>query len=217
MSPRTRADTQRIREARREAIFDAARRVFARSGLAATRMQHIAAEAGVSQGLIYHYFPDKNALFTTIVEGALRETASLTARERQGQGSAWQRLERLCQVMLAGVIEYPEYPLVIVHAFTIAAPEEARKAVENNGRQALRDLVALVQEGQREGTVVTGDPVELALAFTATLQGVALSRLQAKGREAAGTPGDPGTEAHLPKAETILRLLRAGRDASEPR
>jgi len=211
MSPRTRANNRRIKEARREAIFDAARRVFARNGLAATRMQHIAAEAGISQGLIYHYFPDKETLFTTIVEGALRETAALTARALQEHGSAWQRLERLCHVMLTGVLEYPEYPLVVVHAFiTSAAPEGARAAVDHHGRHALRDLVALIREGQGEGTVVAGDPVELALAFTAAIQGVGLSRLQASKPAADGARTDLGTRTHFPKAETILRLLKPG-------
>ena len=210
MSPRTRAQNRRIKEARREAIFDAARRVFARNGLAATRMQHIATEAGISQGLIYHYFPDKQTLFTTIVEGALRETAALAARTLQEQGSAWQRLERLCQVMLTGVLEYPEYPLVVVHAFTSAAPKAARAAVEHHGRHALRDMVALIREGQRERTVVAGDPVELALTFTAAIQGVALSRLQAGKPAKDRPPGDLGRHAHFPRAETILRLLRPG-------
>ena len=199
MSPRTAAANQQIKDARRETILSAARKVFARHGLAATRNSDIAAEAGVSQGLLYHYFPTKESLFTTIVEDALRETAALTAGALQSPGSAWQRLHRLCEQMLAGVVEYPEYPLVILQAFTrVAVPVEARAAVESYGEQTFRDLVALLREGQAEGHVVAGDPVELALAFTACIQGVALSRLEST------TPGAPS-----PRAETILRLLRA--------
>lgn len=197
--PRTAAVYRQIKDARRVTILDAARKVFARNGLAATRIGDIAAEAGVSQGLLYHYFPDKDALFTEIVAAALRETAALTAGARRSPGSAWQRLHRLCEEMLAGVLEYPEYPLVILQAFTSrAVPEEARAAVDEYGQQTFRDMVALIREGQAEGRVVAGDPVELAIAFTSCIQGVALSRLQAR------TP-----DARLPGAETILRLLRA--------
>src|SRR5258708_3816771 len=165
MSPRTAAANQQIKDARREIILDAARKVFARHGLAATRSGDIASEAGVSQGLMYHYFPSKDALFTTIVADALRETARLTAGARQGAGSAWERLQRLFEQMLAGVVEYPEYPLVILQVYTNAAvPTEARAAVEAYGQQTFRDLVALLRDGQVEGHVVAGDPVELALA-----------------------------------------------------
>lgn len=199
MSPRTAAANQQIKDARRDAILDAARKVFARNGLTATRIGDIAAEAGVSQGLLYHYFPNKDVLFTTIVESALRETAALTAGALRSSGPAWQRLRRLCEEMLDGVVAYPDYPLVILQAFiSEAVPAEARAAIEAYGQQTFQDLVALVREGQAEGEVVAGDPIELVMAFTACIQGVALSRLQ----------GNAGA-APRPGAETILRLLRA--------
>ena len=81
-------------ETRRDAILAAARRVFARNGLAATRTSDIAAEARISQGLLYHYFPTKENLFTEIVEAAMRETVVLTTRAAQAPGQAWPRLEQ---------------------------------------------------------------------------------------------------------------------------
>lgn len=62
MSPRSAAANQHIKDVRREALLIAARRVFARKGLAATRVSDIAAAADVSQGLVYHYFATKEAL-----------------------------------------------------------------------------------------------------------------------------------------------------------
>ena len=199
MSPRTAEAYRLIKDTRREEILAAARRVFARNGLAATRIGDIATEAHISQGLLYHYFPTKEALFTAIVEGALRETAALTFRARMQDGAAWQRLQQLCEQLVSGVLEDPEYPLVIVQAFTSeAVPEQARAAVQRYGQQTLQDIVALIRQGQAEGRVVVEDPVELALVFTACIQGVALTRMQGHPREGS-----------LPRAETILRLLRA--------
>ncbi|MBI3970663.1 MAG: hypothetical protein HY332_05190 [Chloroflexi bacterium] len=93
-------------------------------------------------------------------------------------------------------------------------PEGARAAVEGYGRQTLQDIVALIREGQAEGQVAGGDPVELALAFTACIQGVALSRLQATAPDAscssaARRPAAGSGTRGLPRAETILRLLTA--------
>jgi len=199
MSPRTTAANQQIKDARREAILNAALKVFARNGLAGTRSGDIAAAAGVSQGLLYHYFPSKEALFTEIVEAALRGTAALMASALASPGSAWERLHRLCEQMLAGVVEDPEYPLVILQTFTSeAVPEEARAAYEQFAQPSFQHLVALIQEGQREGEVVDGNPAELALVFTACIQGIALSRLEGNG------PSVPA-----PRPEAVLRLLRA--------
>ncbi len=199
MSPRTAEAYQQIKDTRREEILAAALRVFARNGLSATRIGDIAAEAHISQGLLYHYFPNKEALFTAIVEGALRDTAALASDALLGTGSAWQRLQGLCQQLVGRVLEYPEHALVIMQAFiSEAVPEEARAAVDDYGQRTFQDIVALIREGQADGQVVAGDPAELALAFTACIQGIALTRLQ----------GDP-REVFLPSADTILRLLRA--------
>ena len=199
MSPRTPETYQQIKDVRREAIVAAARHVFARNGLAGARISDIAAQARISQGLLYHYFGSKEVLFTAIVEEALRETAALTTRALRQPGSAWERLERLCQEMLAGVLESPEYPLVILQAFTSeTVPDEARAAVRTYGAQTMRDLVALVRAGQEQGQVAEGDPVELAVTFTACIQGAALSRLQGSGSGASAL-----------RSETLLRLLRA--------
>ncbi len=51
---------------RRRAILDAAVRVFARQGFHACRVSDIADEAGVAYGLLYHYFPSKEEVLSTL-------------------------------------------------------------------------------------------------------------------------------------------------------
>jgi AcrR family transcriptional regulator len=57
-------------EARRRAILDAALIVFAENGFAGTRMDDVAARAGVAKGTLYLYFEDKKALFQGLVHDA---------------------------------------------------------------------------------------------------------------------------------------------------
>ncbi len=59
MSPRKEEQNQQIRDERREEILQAALRVFARKGLVAAKITDIANAAGLSHGLIYHYFSSK--------------------------------------------------------------------------------------------------------------------------------------------------------------
>ena len=58
---------RRMREDRRRRILSEAVRLFATRGLGATRVGDIAAAAGMSQGLLYHYFASKEEIFTDIV------------------------------------------------------------------------------------------------------------------------------------------------------
>jgi AcrR family transcriptional regulator len=53
---------------RLDQILDAATRVFARTGLEASKMSEVAAEAGVSQGTLYNYVESKEALFRLLLD-----------------------------------------------------------------------------------------------------------------------------------------------------
>jgi len=57
-----------LKSDRRVSILDAAERCFARSGFHGASMQDICAEAGMSPGNLYRYFPSKEAIISGICE-----------------------------------------------------------------------------------------------------------------------------------------------------
>ncbi|HZC05111.1 MAG TPA: TetR/AcrR family transcriptional regulator [Ktedonobacterales bacterium] len=59
---------QQQAEERRNQLIDVALELFGQRGIEATRVSDIAQAAGVAQGLLYHYFPSKDALLSAIVE-----------------------------------------------------------------------------------------------------------------------------------------------------
>src|SRR5512140_961015 len=60
---------------RRDDILEAAERCFVRSGFHQTSMQDICAEAGMSAGNLYRYFPSKEAIIAGICERNRAEAA----------------------------------------------------------------------------------------------------------------------------------------------
>jgi AcrR family transcriptional regulator len=54
-------------DARRDLILDAARRVFVRSNPSTASTSEIAREAGVTRGLVHHYFGTKRELYLAVV------------------------------------------------------------------------------------------------------------------------------------------------------
>jgi len=54
-------------ERSRVAILQAALHLFSRQGYRGTSIREIATEAGLSTGNVYHHFPDKETLFTTLL------------------------------------------------------------------------------------------------------------------------------------------------------
>ena len=73
MSPRSAAANQSVRDATRARLIAQALRLFGERGYASTPVSAIAAAAGVSQGLLYHYFPSKTDLVAAIFEESLRD------------------------------------------------------------------------------------------------------------------------------------------------
>ena len=61
---------------RRREILDAALRCFADEGYHATTNRKIARRAGITEGLIYHYFPSKKALLLEIIRSRFQEDSA---------------------------------------------------------------------------------------------------------------------------------------------
>jgi AcrR family transcriptional regulator len=64
--------TRLPRAERREQILDAATRAFARTGFAATKLEEIAAEAGITQVILYRHFESKTDMYRAVLDRALQ-------------------------------------------------------------------------------------------------------------------------------------------------
>lgn len=69
------------RSERREQLLDAATRAFARSGFAATSLDDVATEAGVSRVILYRHFESKADLYRTVLARAAEQLATATESE----------------------------------------------------------------------------------------------------------------------------------------
>ena len=74
----TKPKWRRRAEDRPDEVLDAALKLFARNGFAATKVEDIAREAGLSKGAIYRYFPSKEDIFESLVKRAIAPIAERT-------------------------------------------------------------------------------------------------------------------------------------------
>ena len=201
--PRSPQENQRIKDERRRQIMDAALKVFAEKGLAAAMMSDIAAASDLSYGLIYHYFHDKEELFITLVERALRGALHFTEEVRTHPGTPWDHLYLLCAGMLQGTRTTPEYFRIITQAQLSESPSSAVRALMHQyGEPFWANITELIREGQEAGQVVEGDPRELANILNAVIQGLSLNL----------TYDYEGLEV-FPSVDTVMRFLRPNQTA----
>jgi TetR/AcrR family transcriptional regulator, mexJK operon transcriptional repressor len=78
--------------AKRQAIVDAAAHHFFHNGYAATAIEQVAADAGVSKVTIYNQFGDKRALFTVAVECECEKMRGHFSLEAMPAGTIRERL-----------------------------------------------------------------------------------------------------------------------------
>lgn len=66
---------------KRRVILRAAAQVFAQTGVAGASMAQVAAKAGVSKGVLYHYWPSKEALLFDVLDGYLAHLRDVMVRQ----------------------------------------------------------------------------------------------------------------------------------------
>jgi len=83
------ARREQRRQRSREEILAAARSVLLRHGIAATTLELVAREMGVTKTALYHYFASKDALLFELVFGSMQSHAQAVhdAVERSGNGA----------------------------------------------------------------------------------------------------------------------------------
>lgn len=197
--PRSREQNEALREERRQAILQAAEEVFARLGLAPAKIADIAQAAGMSYGLVYHYFGTKEAVFAALVEQAARSIGMLLRYLTERPGTPLERLAWLTEAMLEGLKQHPARMAVMLEALLKeAVPEDVRQMARASNEQLRRAVRELLAAGQSTGEIAAGEPEVLANLYLSLMNGVAMTVLAER----------PGS-TQLPQMEQILRVFAA--------
>jgi AcrR family transcriptional regulator len=133
---------------RRQAILDAAVRVFARKGFHTCRVGDIAREAGVAHGLLYHYFASKDEVLETIFREAWGELLEAFRTAEEIDEPAPEQLRKVCAILLRTWSHSPELVTVLVRE--IARSGELQNRIEDV-REAFRVIERIVARGQARG------------------------------------------------------------------
>jgi AcrR family transcriptional regulator len=169
--PRTKEANEQLRTAQREKILEAARKVFAQKGLAAT-MEDVAVEAGVSHGLAYRYFSGKEVIIHALVEQALQGPAADLQRFLEQPGTPGERLKLLLTAFVRSRQQPVIFQLLDQVLISSTAPDGLRDLVHRRSEVLQGVLRQLIVEGQATGEVVAGDPDQLVRAVLACLDGL---------------------------------------------
>jgi AcrR family transcriptional regulator len=145
---------------RPDEILDAALRLFTDQGFAATKVEDVAAAAGLSKGAVYLYFPSKEALLEALVHRAVAPVADLAvARLSERAGHPRATIERLMGDVASAMAEdrVVAVPLLVLREAP-ALPRIAEVYREAILQRVLPPLSALLSDGMDRGLLRRVDP-----------------------------------------------------------
>ena len=179
---------------KQQALIEAATRLFAEKGYAATNVQEIAQEAGVATGTFYLYFPSKEALFLTLIQNLYQKMMEGIEEERRKAGNdpikklmvsirlaakgfaSDRQLARVVLIQAIGASAVCEEQVALVHAALAGlVRHDLEKAVhmglipEQNVQVAARAIVGTCYELSM-GWLREHDPENLTDAIPALLE-----------------------------------------------
>ena len=162
---------QRRKEARPAELLEAAFDLFVERGFAATRIDDIAARAGVSKGTVYLYFPSKQAVFEALVRQAvLPNVERLIGETAQPGAPVLEILPRLLRAIMSVVAGSPlaRFPRLII-AEAPHFPELAQFWRETVIDRMLGTVSGLIERGIAAGEIRPVDPPDTARLLVAPL------------------------------------------------
>ncbi|MFK0243146.1 TetR/AcrR family transcriptional regulator [Amycolatopsis azurea] len=163
-------------EAKRRAILDAAAWCFSEKGFEKTTTAEICRTAGISTGSLFHYFPNKRAVFVGIFEQDGDETAALIAAADEIE-DPWEAILHVLFSVSEQLLNPMAARLVLEVAAQCARDAELAELVQGNDR-ALRDaLIGLVKRAVEAGRIDPGLDPKTAASWLVAMIDAPLSRV----------------------------------------
>ena len=132
----------------RAQILAAALKLFSRVGYHGTSLRDIARAAKASTGNVYHHFPDKEAIFTALIEGYLAAISSLDHPFNKAliAGAFPDDLEAMARALRESIEQYRDQAMLV---YVDAVEFDGKHLKRMYGEMADRFQAFLTQYGDR--------------------------------------------------------------------
>lgn len=167
-------------DVRRTAIVDAALTLFSTQGYQGTRMDDVAARAGLTKGGVYFHFKNKQQLFEAVIDDRIARLESYLRELRDLTGDVKQRIGFFFQILVSEMLEnvgrshlkedyYPGALEIFLESMKLKSRTVRIKALFRGARE---QLAKMVREGQEQGIFSPVDPELVAVSALAMAKGL---------------------------------------------
>ena len=185
-------------------LLAAAADLFARDGFDAVSVRQITSRAKANLGAITYHFGSKEALYHAVIDRVGAHLADRFVAITAERGTPLERISRIVTMVLTE----PHLPAPSMILRELAADRPLPPPLVQMMQRNMGAMMALIREGQADGSIRPGDPSLLAMSVMA--QPFLLRMVSRIPRDVAGVDrNDPDTQRKLVKhvVNTITRSL----------
>jgi TetR/AcrR family transcriptional regulator len=154
-------------ELTRQKLLDAATLEFAARGLEGARVDQIARRAGANKQLVYHYFGNKDQLYTAVLEDSYTRFRAREQVLTAGRLAPAEAISKLVNVLFDSFLALPE-------VVSLIADENIHRARHVRGSSKIKALHShllsligrIIEDGEQQGVFRKGiDPLRLIISI----------------------------------------------------
>jgi AcrR family transcriptional regulator len=196
---------ERRPEERPHELLEAALHVFATRGYRNTRLEEVAAAAGVSKGAVYHYFANKEELLLRALEAHRERGFGRVAQALRGEhGPSSARLRLFFRKAFGGDDPAQRDVFLLLQSLAYEVPDVYNHWIAGGPVKAWQLLASLIEDGKASGEF--RPDVDSEVAARVVLSGVLLQVIwQGRLDRVPGMAIDPGR-----LVDSAVELLLAG-------
>ena len=184
--PRTPLQFQQMKDERKLSILESALPLFAIYGKNDVSIDMICQKAKCSHGLAYHYFKNVDQIYAELLSSETYKTLLKSLDVFDYENDIYSQVVELTKKLMEIVKE---------SRFTVAF---ALILISDNSKKSFySDVVKLTSEGQKDGSVTGGKPVDIVDTYFLVFKGLYQSVLNQK-----------HSEIRVPSIDNILKIIR---------
>ena len=172
--PKTEEQCKQMRDDMRARILRESAIYFAKNGFGNTKIGDLARYIGIGQGTMYMYFKSKEELFEEIRKSAdNKEELKKMKLLVKLPIPAKLKIEKISGEMEKQLSENEDYAVKV----TIVSQLMLEQGQDFSSNEIYKEMAKIIKQGQKEGSVVEGDPMYLSDLYWGTVYLYALKKV----------------------------------------
>ena len=139
-------------EERKKQILRCAAEVFARSNYRKAKVADIAAQAGISEAMVYKHFPSKKDIFIEVLQHMSERTVFLLQEEVTREPDALKAMKNMATTYYNMVVDHADEVKVHFQAISEICDNDIAERLHQDQDDYMRFIRDLVDKGVRQGS-----------------------------------------------------------------